>query len=592
MRDFKTFFSMIGYLKYILDHKQKMQCVGILLIITVGAMFELLGVTAILPFIQSIMNPDILLKNRIINSIITIFGVNDTNGIILITAAGVVIVYIIKNLFLLFSAYEQSKFRNNLQKKLSVQLLDSFMKRPYTFFVNTNSSIIMRSIGGDVTGTNLILDSFFKLVVEALSCMLISIYIFVADTVMALGVLGVAAICFIMITLAFKKRTSSLGHEQFEACALQSRYSYQAIMGIKEIMVSKRNEHFVGKYENASEQVRKVGISYDTIKACPEKIIETVCVAGIIGMVCVRLKMGVDPATFVPQLGAFAIASFRILPSISRLSGYINTLVFYRPTLEATYANMVEARENESVSYSDGDLNGRELTFNKAIEIKNITWKYPNAINNVLDELSLTIQKGESIGLIGGSGAGKTTLADVLLGLLHPQKGAIYMDGMDVLAMSDAWSRIVGYVPQTVFLIDDSVKNNIAFGIDPEKIDEHKVWNALEQAQLKEFIESLPEGLNSQVGERGVKFSGGQRQRIAIARALYSDPEVLILDEATAALDNETENSVMEAIDILQGHKTLIIVAHRLTTIRNCDKVYEIVNGKANLKDKEAIFSS
>ena len=466
------------------------------------------------------------------------------------------------------------------------------MKRPYTFFVNTNSSIIMRSIGGDVTGTNLILDSFFKLVVEALSCMLISIYIFVADTVMALGVLGVAAICFIMITLAFKKRTSSLGHEQFEACALQSRYSYQAIMGIKEIMVSKRNEHFVGKYENASEQVRKVGISYDTIKACPEKIIETVCVAGIIGMVCVRLKMGVDPATFVPQLGAFAIASFRILPSISRLSGYINTLVFYRPTLEATYANMVEARENESVSYSDGDLNGRELTFNKAIEIKNITWKYPNAINNVLDELSLTIQKGESIGLIGGSGAGKTTLADVLLGLLHPQKGAIYMDGMDVLAMSDAWSRIVGYVPQTVFLIDDSVKNNIAFGIDPEKIDEHKVWNALEQAQLKEFIESLPEGLNSQVGERGVKFSGGQRQRIAIARALYSDPEVLILDEATAALDNETENSVMEAIDILQGHKTLIIVAHRLTTIRNCDKVYEIVNGKANLKDKEAIFSS
>ena len=241
MRDFKTFFSMIGYLKYILDHKQKKQCVGILLIITVGAMFELLGVTAILPFIQSIMNPDILLKNRIINSIVTIFGVNDTNGIILITAAGVVSVYIIKNLFLLFSAYEQSKFRNNLQKKLSVQLLDSFMKRPYTFFVNTNSSIIMRSIGGDVTGTNLILDSFFKLVVEALSCTLISIYIFVADTVMALGVLGVAAICFIMITLAFKKRTSSLGHEQFEACALQSRYSYQAIMGIKEIMVSKRH---------------------------------------------------------------------------------------------------------------------------------------------------------------------------------------------------------------------------------------------------------------------------------------------------------------------------------------------------------------
>ena len=305
--------------------------------------------------------------------------------------------------------------------------------------------------------------------------------------------------------------------------------------------------------------------------------------------------MGVDLQTFVPQLSVFAVAAFRILPSISKLVGSLNGLMYKRPALEAAYNGLREVEQYEKLVQEmvDDKLDRscvKEVSFLQKLEIKDIVWKYPRAQKEVIRDLNLTIQKGEAVGFIGPSGAGKTTLSDLILGLFKPQKGQILVDGIDIYTIPNRWAKMIGYVPQTVYLTDDTLRNNISFGIDESEVDDDKIWKALEQAQLKDYVMQLPEKLNTIVGERGIKFSGGQRQRVAIARALYYDPEILVLDEATSALDNETENAVMEAIDKLQKNKTLIIVAHRITTLKNCDKIYEIKDGKAFEVKKEQIL--
>ena len=297
---------------------------------------------------------------------------------------------------------------------------------------------------------------------------------------------------------------------------------------------------------------------------------------------------------FVPKLGAFAMAAFKILPSIGKVSSRATTMAYSFPRLENVYHNVVEAKEYEKQreKYVKENIVNKNVEvsteFEQVLSINHVEWKYREQIKPVLENVTLEIRRGESIALIGESGSGKTTLSDIILGLLHPQKGSVYMDGIDVYGMPEEWAKVIGYVPQSVFLIDDTIRNNVAFGL--KNVDDTDIWYALEQAQLKKFVESLPEGLDTMVGEQGIKFSGGQRQRVAIARALFSRPQILVLDEATAALDNETEAAVMEAIDALQGKMTLIIVAHRLSTIRNCDKIYEICNGRAELRKKVDIL--
>ena len=288
------------------------------------------------------------------------------------------------------------------------------------------------------------------------------------------------------------------------------------------------------------------------------------------------------------------MAAFKLLPSIGKISNRVTGIVYHKPRLDNVYDNILEAEkyekecEEESRRRNCGQEIDKAIEFQEVVSVENIVWQYEGQTKPVLTDVSLCIHKGESVALIGASGSGKTTLSDILLGLLAPEKGSIYMDGIDIYTIPKIWARIVGYVPQSVFLIDDTIRNNVAFGL--RDVDDSDIWKALEQAQLKAFVETLPAGLDTIVGDRGIKFSGGQRQRVAIARALFNKPEILILDEATAALDNETEKAVMESIDALQGQITMVIVAHRLTTIRNCDSIYEVKEGKAIRRDKSEVF--
>lgn len=594
-KDLATLIRMWNQLRYIMTKKQKHQAVGIFLLIIGGALFATLGISAILPFIESIMNPDKLLSKWYVVILVDILNLQSTYSIVYICGAFIALIYIVKNLYLFISSRIQSKFRCRFQKNLSTKLLTSYMKRPYVYFLDVNSAEILRTISTDVFGVFEILQNGFKFFSEFFSILLIGIFTIYVDAVMALGILLIAAICFLGITLVFKGRLSKIGEKQRETNASRSKCAYQAVNGYKEVQVMQRADSFVQAYDEAYEEQRKVEVTFETIGALPERVIEATCVTGLILVVCLRLAMGVDVNEFVPKLSIFAVAAFQILPSISRMSGYLNNVVFYRPTVEAVanelreveqYQQMVDSR----INYALEAKTDMECQFEDKVEVKNICWKYPRADNYVLRDVSITIEKGDSVALIGASGAGKTTLADAIMGLLRPEKGNITVDGVAIETIPKKWSRLIGYVPQSVFLVDDTIRNNVAFGICEKEIDDEMIWCALEQAQLKPFVQTLPNGLDTVVGERGVKFSGGQRQRIAIARALYYNPAILVLDEATSALDNETENAVMESIEALQGHKTLLIVAHRLTTIRKCNKIYEITDGQAILREKEDVL--
>ena len=595
LKDFGTLIRMWNQLRYIMTEKQKRQSAAIFILIIGGALFETLGVSAILPFIQSIMEPEELVNKWYIAVIVRTLNLKDTYSIVYLCGVFISLVYVIKNVYLFASSRIQSKFRWRFQKNLSTKMLASYMKRPYVYFLDINSAEIIQTLSTDVFGVLEILQNGFRFFSEFFTVVLIGIFTISVDAVMALQILLIAGLCFFGITFFFKNRLSKIGAKQRDANVERTKCAYQAVNGYKEVQVMQRADCFVEAYEEAYEGQRKLEVSFETISALPERLIETVCIIGLILVVCLRLASGVAVEEFVPKLSVFAVAAFRILPSVSRMTGYLNNVVYYRPTAEAVsdelhaveeYRQIIDRQINKEVE----EQSDEEYSFRDKVEVRNIRWKYPRSDKYVLQDVSITIEKGDSVALIGASGAGKTTLADVILGLLHPEGGAVSVDGIGIETIPRKWSRLIGYVPQVVFLVDDTIRNNIAFGLRQEEINDEMVWSALEQAQLKEFVQGLPNELNTIVGERGVKFSGGQRQRIAIARALYYNPDILVLDEATSALDNETESAVMESIEALQGHKTLIIVAHRLTTIRKCNKIYEITDGHAILREKEEVL--
>ena len=598
MSNFKTMFQMLKQLNYILDKNQKKRALWLFVVIVLGSGFELLGVTAILPFVEAAVSPDKVLQNKYIMKIAPILGISDANTLLLFMGLALIVIYVIKNVFMLYVNFVQYDFSTGVQKELSVKMLKSYMSRSYTFFLNSNTSEVLRGCSSDIASIYNVIDYLSVILAQILMVLMIGAYLIYTDPIIAISVLALMMVVLLSMVLFFKPIIKKAGLKNQQLQTLKNQILVQVVNGIKEIFVMQRKELFLDAYDNASEQNRKVQRTYGVLSTSPDRIVEGVCVSGIIGIVCIRLvNDSTSMIDFIPKLAAFAMAAFKLLPSIGKIANRMTGIIYSRPGVISVYNNMIEANRYEehmkqyvSQSHTDTELLD-ELTFDKKLFINHVSWQYENQKRPVLADVQLTIHKGESVAFIGASGAGKTTLSDIVLGLLQPNKGTVEMDGIDVYTIPMQWAHIVGYVPQSIFLMDDTVRNNIAFGLPADMIDDQYIWDALEKAQLKDFVQNLPGGLDTIVGERGVKFSGGQRQRIAIARALYNKPEILVLDEATAALDNETETAVMESIDALQGHITMIIVAHRLTTIRNCNKIYEIKDGVAVERCKEEVLT-
>ncbi len=576
MNNVRYFAEALKKLNILLNRRQKIQSINVLLWMFISSVFELLGISIMLPFINALLSPEKLMENRYVTLLVEYLGVQSYTGILAVLIVGIIIIYIVKNVLLVCSRGIQVKYQCQIEEELSINMVTSYMNRPYSYFVNTNSSDIRQGAIVDVANIFQILQALLQLIAEGITCAAIITYIVYTDWIMALGLAIAGSLIVVILTLGLKNILKREGNRFRKYDMEKNKRIAEISQGIKDIFVMQRKRFFVDGYEKTYDEYKKAKIVNNIVLSCPERIIEAVFVSCILLIVFLRIVQGVEADVFIAKLGVFVVAAYRLLPSVNKFSVNLNQIIFYNPSLSAAYDNIQAAREYTNVEMEgNGDEN---ISFRHSINIQNVTWCYEAEEKKVLENVSLQINKGDSVALIGESGSGKTTLADILLGLYKPIQGRVLADGKDIYSNLKQWAKIISYVPQTVYLLDDTVKNNIIFG--HSEADEAKVWKALEQAQLKTFIESLPNGLDTMVGEAGVRFSGGQRQRIAIARALYNNPSVLILDEATAALDNDTEAAVMEAINLLKGKKTLIIIAHRLSTIKNCNKVYEVKDKK------------
>ena len=587
--------KLIYQMDYILESKHKKKLPRLFFFVFLSSVFELLGVTAILPFVYAIMDIDVVKTNKYFRPIALVFNLKGSFDVLLFLGVSIVILYILKNAFLLLAYWYQYYFNSKIKKELSIKLLHSFLSRPYQFFLDTTSGEISRACSADTVAVYTSIQAIFGLAMSFFTIVLIGTYMIFSDPIIAIGTLSVAAISVVILTRVLKPTMKKLAEKVLIASRAQNDAFNQTVYGIKELYVMGRQDLFIDEYDKASEAIMKATVKDNTVSIIPNRLVESLFVFGFMFIILFRIRVIGLGDDFIPQIASFSLGAFKILPYISGVTNKINRLVYNKPFINSAYKNLKASdeykSERERFSYDiikNPQSDDFGLAFKNIIEVKNVYWKYSKGKEPVLVDVNIYLEKGESIAFIGASGAGKTTLADVFLGLLKPQLGSVYMDGIDVFSIPKQWAKIVGYVPQSVFLIAGTIRDNVAFGLKDFTDDE--IWDALEKAQLGDFVRTLPEGLDTYTGERGVKLSGGQRQRIAIARALANKPDILVLDEATSALDNETESAIMESITSLQGHITMIIVAHRLTTIRGCNRIYRIGDGIAREVSHNEVF--
>lgn len=571
--------KLINQIQYIFSKEQKIKFVLLLMIIIISSFLELLGVTAIMPLVDVMMTPEAVEKKEYLRWAYVTLGFSNTNYFLAFLSAILIVIYIVKNVFISVMYQLQYKFTFSNQRKLASKLMNCYMSQPYYFHLAHNSADLIRSINTDVAMMFQGVLAILQLIAEILVCIVLGIYLIIMDKSMTIGVGIFLAAFLLLFAKKFKRYLARIGDEDRAYSAGIIKWLQQSFGGMKETKILGREKFFLdnfnSEYQNWAERER----IYRYLQVAPRPVMEAVCIAGLLLIVIAKLINGTNSTYFITTISVFAVAAFRLLPSLNRITNYMSVIMFNMPAFEAVYNDLKEIEKVEGQTIeSRGDL--EVLTLERAIKIDELSFKYPAGTEYVLENIDLEIKKNQSVAFVGPSGAGKTTLADLILGALTPTAGTVMIDETDAFLHLSAWQKNVGYIPQSIYLLDDTIKNNIIYGAGGEDIHDAKLWKAIEKAQLKEFIEGLEDGVDTQVGERGIRLSGGQRQRIGIARALYNDPDVLVLDEATSALDNDTEAAVMEAIETFTGSKTLIIIAHRLTTIKNCEVVYEVKDGQ------------
>ena len=573
---------MIKILKKInilMDGKQKREMAGLLLMMVVSAFLETGAVMMVMAVVEMIIKPDTLTQGETYQKICSILHLSGTVEFSVLAILFLIFLYIAKNSFQFFLQKSLYRFVYTNQFHTAATLMKNFVKRDYEFYLNAETSVIQRSITADVSNMYALILSVLQIASESIVALFLVIALAMQDPVMTVVIAVLLLVTLVVIKNIIKPIMNRTGKENQDYGASMFSWIAQTIQGIKDIKVAGKEQYFINEYCKVGEGYVKAMERFSLFNNTPKLLIETVCIAGLLGYILVLIVSGADVSAMISLFAAFGIAAMRLLPAASRINNQMTSMAFNEPFFFNVSDNLVEETNEQNTDISYAVVAKEKLPVTRAVTLQDITYHYPNSDKLIFDHASVTFPIGKSIGVVGASGAGKTTIIDIVLGLLNLQGGKVLADDVDIQSHYREWLANVGYIPQMIFLLDADIRRNVAFGIPEEEIDDEKLWYALREAQLDEFIKTLPDGVYTGIGERGIRLSGGQRQRIGIARALYNDPEVLILDEATSALDNDTEAAIMDSINRLHGKKTLLIIAHRLQTIEKCDMVYRVENG-------------
>jgi ATP-binding cassette, subfamily B, bacterial PglK len=550
--------------------KREKSTLAVLAVLNVlGVVLETLSLGLVVPIVGFLTRDDALKNYEWLNSFL---GNPVQSTLVLMGLLSLCILYTAKTLLIMWVAWLQKSFNSRVNLRIGNEMYSSYLNRDYPFFLGKNSADLIKNIQGSnglMIGTiepllSILSDSLVGIVIVGLL-----IYLEPIGTILILFLFGLAAI---VLRKYSSERINKWSNELHVVRGTVIKSLQQGFGGIKDIKTLRREDFFVQDFGSHYQKSLEILQKFAIIQMFPRAILEVITIYSVSVLVIFMVMINGDNSSVLPVLGLFGVAAFRVAPAINRLITNFQLINASRPQITETYSEIARSKEN-----TDSAVEHLEL---ESLLIENVTFRYEGSTIDALCNLSANVEKGEAVGFIGQSGSGKSTLIDLLLGLLRPESGVIRINGQNIVDVKPSWQAIVGYIPQTIFLMDDSLRRNIAIGIADNEIDEVAVREALKSAQLEDFVASLPEGLDTVVGERGVRLSGGQRQRIGIARALYHRPSVLVLDEATSSLDTETEHEVMKAVQALQGDKTVIIVAHRLSTVEYCDRLYRLDAGR------------
>lgn len=536
----------------------------------VGMILELLSLGLIIPLMGLLTQDDYVDKYP---DLFHLMGEPSQQKILVVGVLFILFVYLVKAIFTYYSNWVQRAFLNKAKARLSSELFKRYLRQPYSFHLDNNSSTLITNAENGRTIISGGLEPLLVLLTDGLIATGMFILLLIVEPLGTLCVLALFAVASVLFQFSTRKRIHAWGIAKKVESRLVLKHLQQGLGGVKEVKIMGREQLFLEEHKRSVDASMEVDRRFMMLQVIPRLWLELLAIVGLVVLVLAMISSGDSVSEVLPVLGLFAATSFRIIPSINRILASVQTLGYSKPIIRSVYDDL-------QLSLPVVPRMGTEIRFSKAVCFENVNFKYSNAAGNANENLSFCIGRGEAIGIIGHSGAGKSTLVDILLGLLQPTSGSVLVDGIDIQNNLRSWQDHIGYVPQTIYLVDDTVSRNIAFGLPDDMIDHDAVARSIKAAQLDEFVSSLPDGLNTIVGERGVRLSGGQRQRIGIARALYNDPEILVLDEATSSLDTETEQGVMDAVKQLLGTKTIVIIAHRTTTVSYCTKVYKMDNAQ------------
>lgn len=578
--------GLLQKIAYLFDRRQLWQLAGLAVLILIGGTLETLGVSMMVPVVDAVMEPDRFMEKSYVKDIAAFFHIRSARELIIAMLVTLIALFVIKNAYLLFQIYVQNTFVTRNRNRMISRVMREFLNRPYEDYLGADIPTVFRLTDSDIPNAFQLILVLIQMITEIVVAVSICIVLVVlVSPLISIGsgllFLGMTLI----ITKVLKPRLNAIGRKNQQIQSRIAKWRIQSIYGLKDVKVLHREEFFVRNYYESGAIGANVARNYAVMNNAPRLLIETVFIAAMLSFILVFTLQGGDFTELFSKLAAFAAAAVRVMPATNRINTYLSEIAYAQPCLDYLYENLTESMKldvNGSVTGLLGEKKAENppLILTDRIALDHISYTYPNTDKPIFTDAHMEVKKGQSVGIMGPSGAGKSTIVDILLGLLHVQEGTITCDGRNVFENYPSWLAKIGYIPQAIYLIDESIRDNIAFGIDADKIDDERIWEALEEAQLKSFVEELPEGLETTIGDRGVRISGGQRQRLGIARALYHNPEILVFDEATSALDGDTETAVMEAINSFHGKKTMVIIAHRLNTIEKCDVIYKVENGK------------